>query len=137
MLEAAGKAIVMENGTVANFVSLLPQLSALAAQNGQLGMPDEVRRATERYEADSDKIRCFADDCLEKVDGAEERTADVYRAFRIWCRDNGYHPEGMRAFKQLLLSFAQVVRKRPKSGGSLTTILLGYKLVSDFLDNRC
>lgn len=106
-------------------------------QEEGLGMPDEVRKATENYEADSDKIRCFADDCLEKIDGAEERTADVYRAFQIWCRDNGYHPEGMRAFKQLLLSFAQVVRKRPKSGGSVTTILLGYKLVSDFLDNRC
>ena len=102
-------------------------------QEEGLGMPDEVRKATESYEADSDKIRCFADDCLEKIDGAEERTADVYRAFQIWCRDNGYHPEGMRAFKQLLLSFAQVVRKRPKSGGSETTMLLGYSIVSDFL----
>lgn len=102
-------------------------------QEEGLGMPDEVRKATENYEADSDKIRCFADDCLEKIDGAEERTADVYRAFQLWCRDNGYHPEGMRAFKQLLLSFAQVVRKRPKSGGSETTMLLGYSIVSDFL----
>lgn len=102
-------------------------------QEEGLGMPDEVRKATESYEADSDKIRCFADDCLEKIDGAEERTADVYRVFQIWCRDNGYHPEGMRAFKQLLLSFAQVVRKRPKSGGSETTMLLGYSIVSDFL----
>ena len=41
--QLAGVPIVMENGTVANFVSLLPQLSALAAQNGQLGMPDETR----------------------------------------------------------------------------------------------
>ena len=103
-------------------------------QEEGLGMPDEVRKATESYEADSDKIRCFADDCLEKIDGAEERTADVYRAFQIWCRDNGYHPEGMRAFKQLLLSFAQVVRKRPKSGGTTTTILSGYRLISDFLN---
>lgn len=103
-------------------------------QEEGLGMPDEVRKATESYEADSDKIRCFADDCLEKIDGAEERTADVYRAFQIWCRDNGYHPEGMRAFKQLLLSFAQVVRKRPKNSGNMTTMLLGYRLISDFLD---
>ena len=103
-------------------------------QEEGLGMPDEVRKATESYEADSDKIRCFADDCLEKIDGAEERTADVYRAFQNWCRDNGYHPEGMRAFKQLLLSFAQVVRKRPKSSGNMTTMLLGYRLISDFLD---
>ena len=39
----AGVPIVMESGTVAEFVEMLPQLSSLAAQSGQLGMPDEVR----------------------------------------------------------------------------------------------
>ena len=40
----------------------------------------------------------------------------------------------MRIFKQGLLTFAEVKKKRPKQGGSTTTMLLGYKLKSDFLE---
>ena len=102
-------------------------------QEEGLTMPDTVLKATASYEGESDKIKCFAADCLENVDGAEVRTSEVYRVFQNWCRENGYYPEGMRTFKQSLLTFAEVVRKRPKAGGSETTMLVGYRLISDFL----
>ena len=50
----------------------------------------------------------------------------------IWCQENGCYPEGMKNFKQGLQAFAQVVRKRPKQGGEKTTVLLGYRLISEF-----
>ena len=41
--QLAGVPIIMESGSVTSFVQLLPQLSALAAQSGQLGMPSCTR----------------------------------------------------------------------------------------------
>ena len=91
-------------------------------------IPESVKAAIEEYRKESDKVARFTEECLEKVDGAEVRTSAVYKAYTRWCEDNGYRPEGSTKFKQALESFAIVDRKRPKDGGSLTTILLGYKL---------
>ena len=99
-----------------------------------LTMPYAVQKATDSYQNDSDKIRCFAEDCLIPNEESEEKTSDVYSAYQSWCIDNGYRSEGMRIFKQGLLTFAVVKKKRPKQGGSATTMLLGYKLKSDFLE---
>ena len=93
-----------------------------------LKIPESVKAAIEEYRKESDKVARFTEECLEKVDGAEVRTSAVYKAYTRWCEDNGYRPEGSTKFKQALESFAIVDRKRPKDGGSLTTILLGYKL---------
>ena len=38
----------------------------------------------------------------------------------------------MENFKQGLQAFAQVVRKRPKHGGEKTTMIIGYRLISEF-----
>lgn len=103
-------------------------------QEEGLTMPHEVQKATELYEKDSDKIRCFTEDCLIPDVNAEERTSEVYRTYQSWCQDNGYYAEGMRTFKQSLQSFAHVVRKRPKRGGGATTMMLGYRIVSGFSD---
>ena len=103
-------------------------------RDGGLQLPQSVKSATDNYRNDSDKIRCFAADCLIRDANGEEKTADVYLRYQAWCGENGYFAEGMRTFKQSLLTFAEVKRKRPRTGGSPTTMLVGYKLVSDFLD---
>lgn len=66
--------------------------------------------------------------------GNIKKTADVYSRYQDWCGENGYFAEGIRTFKQSLLTFADVKRKRPKAGGSTTTMPVGYKLISEFLD---
>lgn len=63
---------------------------------------------------------------------AEELTSTVYARYKWWCQENGCYPEGMKNFKQGLQAFAQVVRKRPKCGGEKTTVLIGYRLISEF-----
>lgn len=97
-----------------------------------LSMPYAVQKATDSYQNDSDKIRCFADDCLIPDEDSECKTADVYSRYQEWCRDNGYYPEGMRIFKQGLLTFAEVKKKRPTGGGNPTPMLMGYKLICEF-----
>ena len=97
-----------------------------------LRVPEIIHQATHQYEHDSDKMTLFIEDCLELGD-FEEKTADVYYRYKSWCQDNGQFPESMKNFKQALASKLTVIRKRPKSGGHKTTVLVGARLLSEFL----
>ena len=97
-------------------------------QSEGLMIPDSVKEAIEEYRKESDKVARFTEDCLEKIDGAEVRTSAVYKAYTLWCEDNGCRPENSAKFNQALSSFATLERKRPKGGGNSTTILIGYTL---------
>lgn len=101
-------------------------------QSEGLFLPKSVKEATDRYQHDSDKMALFFEDNLVADDAAEELTSTVYARYKGWCQENGCYPESMKNFKQGLQAFAQVVRKRPKYGGEKTTMLIGYRLVSEF-----
>ncbi len=94
-----------------------------------LSPPLSVKKAIKEYQHDSDKMAMFIEDNLVEKPDAEELTSAVYSRYQDWCKDNGYCAEGMKNFKQGLQAYGQVVRKRPKSGGEKTTVLLGYKLI--------
>ncbi len=98
-----------------------------------LCLPDSVAAATAAYQRDSDKIKQFAEDNLVADPRAEERTSMVYASYKSWCFDNGHRAESMKTFKQGLMTMGSVVRRRPRNGGSETTLLEGYRLASDFL----
>jgi putative DNA primase/helicase len=97
-----------------------------------LRLPKSVNTAIERYQHDSDKMVLFFEDNLVADADAEELTSTVYARYKGWCKDNGCYAEGTKNFKQGLEAFAPVVRKRPKRGGEKTTLLIGYRLVSEF-----
>jgi putative DNA primase/helicase len=98
-----------------------------------LALPLSVKNATAQYHHDSDKIQLFLEDCMEQDGIAEERTSAVYERYRQWCGENGQYPESMKNFKQSLAAVAEVKRKRPRFGGEKTTMVIGYKLISEFL----
>ena len=101
-------------------------------QKEGLEQPEAVQKATEGYRDESDKIKCFADDCLAQDDTQEVRTSSVYQRYKDWCYDSGQHCENMRNFNQALRTFAEIKRKRPKNGGAPSTFLMGYRLITDF-----
>lgn len=101
-------------------------------QSEGLFLPQSVKDATGRYQHDSDKMALFFEDNLVEDSNAEVMTSAVYARYKVWCQENGSFPEGMKNFKQGLQAFAQVVRKRPKRGGEKTTMLIGYRLISEF-----
>lgn len=105
---------------------------ALLQKEG-LTPPQSVKIATAQYEHDSDKMVLFMEDCMEQGD-YEERTSAIYQRYRTWCQENGHYPESMKNFRQSLETVATVVRKRPKTGGNKTTMVIGYRLISDFLE---
>lgn len=104
----------------------------LLAEEG-FTQPDSVKSATDSYRHDSDKIALFMEDALEKDPNGEERTSSVYFRYQRWCAENGHYTENIKNFKQALMSTATVTRRRPREGGSETTLLIGYKLHSEFL----
>jgi P4 family phage/plasmid primase-like protien len=94
-------------------------------------LPDSVKTATEAYKHDSDKIALFFEDALEESPNSEVRTSEVYARYQRWCSANGCYSENARNFKQALTAIARVERKRPRSGGGMTTMLIGYKLTEE------
>jgi len=98
-----------------------------------LTQPQSVKDAINAYHHDSDKITLFLEDAMEENPGAEVRTSVAYTHYRQWCMENGHFSENIKNFKQALEATATVVRRRPRSGGSETTLLLGYTIRGDFL----
>lgn len=99
-----------------------------------LYLPKSVKKATASYQHDSDKMALFAEENLILYEKGEVLTSALYAQYKGWCQENGYYAEGMKNFKQGLQTFAKVVRKRPKDGGEKTTVLLGYRLASEFTE---
>lgn len=97
-----------------------------------LSLPESVKAATAVYQHDSDKMALFAEDNLIPDEHGEVLTSALYARYKGWCQENGYYAESMKNFKKGLQTFATVTRKRPKGGGEKTTVLLGYRLTSDF-----
>ncbi|QQK08836.1 phage/plasmid primase, P4 family [Miniphocaeibacter halophilus] len=102
-------------------------------QKEGLTIPNSVKDATLKYQKESDKIAIFMEDCLEEGKDYEVRTSEVYERYRSWSLENGYYLESMKTFKQSLESKATIKRKRPKDGKHKTTVLIGYRLISEFL----
>lgn len=102
-------------------------------QKHGMRMPQSVINATGQYEHDSSKMILFIEDCMEEGTDYEERTSVVYNRYKSWCVESGQYAESMKNFKQSLSSVMEVKRKRPKSGGEKTTVVLGYRLITDFL----
>lgn len=73
----------------------LPGILAKAVRYAQewcregLIVPATVLMATEKYKREQDILGSFLDDCCALEEGKEERAGDVYRAYSLWCRENG------------------------------------------------
>ena len=99
-------------------------------QTEGLTLPQSVIDATNAYYHESDKIAQFAEDCLIADAGAETKNSELYDAYRTWCAGNGCYVENNKNFIAELRKFdaGKVIRKRPRSGGEKTTVLMGYAL---------
>ena len=96
--------------------------------------PKAVQESTAEYARESNKVIQFMEESLIEDSASEIKTSLVYEAYRTWCVKNGHFPENNRNFNHGLRKVADVARKRPKTGGNPTTLLLGYRLkVEDFL----
>lgn len=96
--------------------------------------PTSVIEATNIYHKDSDKILQFMDDELIEDSASEVKNSLVYNAYLAWCSRNGYMYYSIQTFTGELRRYGEIVKKRPKAGGEKTTLLLGFKLATEFLE---
>jgi len=75
----------------------------LAWQKEGLGVPAEVKAATEDYRAEQDVIAAFLADCCVMGPLAKVAVKDVYKAYTHWCEENGERPVAQRELSSRLI----------------------------------
>jgi len=69
-------------------------------QKERLGEPEEVRQATDEYQEEMDLIGLFLEErCTRDASGyLRVSSADLYRAYILWCEKNSERPYSQRSF---------------------------------------
>jgi P4 family phage/plasmid primase-like protien len=66
-------------------------------QRNGLGLPEEIRDATETYRRDEDALAQFLEEVCIQAPTARVRFADLYAAYTAWCEQNGERPLSTRS----------------------------------------
>lgn len=74
----------------------------LAWQREGLNPPKIVLDATEEYQAESDTLRPFLEDCCVIHPDAKVSASALYEAYKAWCASAGEHPQRQRDFGSAL-----------------------------------
>jgi P4 family phage/plasmid primase-like protien len=67
-------------------------------QREGLGVPDEVRQATDSYRAEQDTLAAFLDECCVILPSACAKSSELYAKYKAWAEAGGEHPDNQRAF---------------------------------------
>ena len=70
----------------------------LAWQRQGLGVPEEVKAATDDYREEMDVLGEFLKDRCQVSPDAKVSSKDLFEAYSAWCEANGQEPVGQRAF---------------------------------------
>nr|DAM34468.1 MAG TPA: dsDNA helicase [Caudoviricetes sp.] len=92
--------------------------------------PKCVRDAIEKYRGQNDWLHHFLDDCCELAPGFQEKSGELYGAYRAYCQQMNEYTRSTSDFYAALES-AGFARRRTKVGRFVTGLQLK---VSDFLE---
>jgi putative DNA primase/helicase len=76
----------------------------LAWQGGGLRTPAAVERSTSEYEAESDPLAPFFEDCCEADEAFTVPKGELWNAYQDWCRVNRERPVSRKAFAEKMKS---------------------------------
>jgi putative DNA primase/helicase len=68
-------------------------------KGGHFEIPQCVQRATGEFKMLSDKPALFLEDMCELDPDGRVQSSHLYLAYKEWCQNNGYQPQGSRAMK--------------------------------------
>lgn len=95
--------------------------------------PEAVKKATEDYRQQSDKVGNFINEMMIKSDG-NAKAKDVYNAYVGWCNDNGYGCENKSNFFSELKSKGLFAISGTIDGKTCKNIVKGYTLEPEFME---
>ena len=95
--------------------------------------PDDVKKATDQYAQDSDRIAQFVSAWMEAGTDEEHRpyeesTKAVYRVYSKWCEELNYRPDNYKNFRTAMEKIFAVTLKRPIAGGNRISMITGARL---------
>lgn len=93
-----------------------------------LKMPDSIKKATEQYQDNSDKVNMFFAECMERIIGINTKAKDVYQRYKQWCYDSGYSPEGQQNFFQTLRKKNLLAENGTVAGTSYRNVVIDYSM---------
>ena len=70
----------------------------LAWQKEGLGVPPEVKAATEGYRNEMDQVGRFLGECCVQQPAVDVRASELYQAYQAWCEASGEEPLSGTAF---------------------------------------
>jgi putative DNA primase/helicase len=117
---------------LAKLQSELPGILAWAVrgclewQSEGLGVPDEVKSATEAYRSEMDVLAAFISDCCTLDTNLYAQATTLYQAYKRWCEDNGEKPKSQRFFGANLAE-RNFDRRRSGEKGSYVWYGIGLK----------
>lgn len=95
-----------------------------------LDPPQCVREAIEKYRGQNDWLHHFLDDCCELAPGFQEKSGELYGAYRAYCQQMNEYTRSTSDFYAALEN-AGFARRRTKVGRFVTGLQVK---VSDFLE---
>lgn len=100
-------------------------------RNEGLKKPASIREATEIYQSNSDKINLFMSESLLKNPAGNVTAADAYAAYKQWCYECGYSPEGKMNFQAALRKKNLLLPTATVNGSTRHNVIPGYSLPSN------
>ena len=84
------------------------------------------------YRVTSDKVSRYISEMLPDADDPRSKVTlvDVYNSYACWCREAGCYAEARNGFAAELADRGiQIAKGRPSGGGSVTTVIIGKKIL--------
>lgn len=95
-----------------------------------LNPPACVVQATASYRDNSDKIKCFFNECMIPDQAGRESLTEVYRAYVAWCTASGYAPGSKRTFKNESKKRGLFLEQGTVKGQTRRNLIIGYRIVA-------
>lgn len=96
-----------------------------------LEVPEAIKKSTTDYEASSDKLQNFINECLAEAEGKNISVKETYSRYEKWCSENGYHVENKQNFISDCKAKGIYKERGMVDGSQMRNIIKDYEFAED------